>query len=269
MPIIERSLVPEDRYIAYLAGLQDNQNPVDLLDRSKKDSPSQAQLGSVGLGIVDSISASIFTSLGLLTYPFVNSELRESILGSTYDVCVACGKNFKSFADTFFQVQNNVAPETAQPGWAQTIGSYGGSLIAGGACTFDYDSNISCRAANYTKGVWNTAIDNFMLLGAVTVGITTLLALSRRNSSAVQPQSEENNKKELTDAFKGIAARLIATNTNPKVQESACKILQRRQEIYKNLRPSKLTMKEIKEITKPVFDACKLLQKANQAAAGA
>lgn len=266
MSSIQNSLVVEDKYIAYLAGMQTGKKIIESNDERKAYLAQKHPISNkITASIMGLINSSIFTTAGVLAYPLVNGSMRSSILGSRSNVCVTCGSNLQSIALLITDIQRKITPEKSLPNWAEncaaTISSYVIGIDAATSCTTNEQALMSCRAFNLVGGTWNTLSDNYMLIGAIGVSLMALFTFSQMNTYVMQErQSEEDIKKSLTDRFGKIATRLISRETNQEVQEYAKNILQRQLEINKELEALQLptlTWRGIEQITQPVFNAAK------------
>lgn len=262
MASITSSPITEDRYIAHLAGMQTGKKIIGFYDKYKAYSAQKHPISNkIAASMIGSIKGGVITTFGVLAYPLVNNSMRSSILGSGWSVCTACGVHAKSVADVILSIEQFVEPEKAQSYWEKKANSYVMGFKTIHSCATDDQSLMSCRAVNYVGGVWDTLSNNYMLIGAVTVGLVALFTYSKLHTYAKQESlAEKDIKKDLIDRFGKIATRLKALEASKEVQECARNILQRQLEINKELESLQLptlTWKDIEQITQPVFDAAK------------
>ncbi|MBA3817033.1 MAG: hypothetical protein H0X29_11055 [Parachlamydiaceae bacterium] len=262
MSSITKSSVIEDRYIASLAGLTDGQKTIGHVDKYNayyaKNHPISNTIAS---GFIGSLNGVAITHFGVLAYLLLNNDKRASIFGSAKEVCVSCGLHTRSITALLLNMQMFLTPKQGVSWMQQQLLSLRVGVGAAVVCVVDNPINLGCRVVNYVGGVQETISNNYMEIGAVTVGLIALFTYSKMNAYAAQERHVEKKlKHELTDRFEKIASRLKDLKSNPQIQECAKKILERKIEINKEIESLKLpnlTSKGIKKITQPVFDRAK------------
>jgi hypothetical protein len=250
-------------YIADLAGMQSAQKIIGYNDKYRAYSAQKhPKSNRIAAGITGLIAGKVITISGILAYPLLNNSMKPGILGSIQDICSACANNkhVRSFIDLSLKTEKSFNPEkNSLSYWKQRETSY--LMDSVDACTADSLAVMNCRASNYGREVWNTLSDNYMLVGAIGLGLVALLAHYKMNTYAAQERkAEEDLKKDLTIRFQKTATRLKALETNPEVQECARNILHRQMEIHQELEVLQLptlAQENIEQITKPLFDAAK------------
>lgn len=279
MTAISNSLILEDRYIAYMAGL--SKKPADFADKYKiyaaQHHPIYNRIASSVLG---SIQSGLITTTGILTYPFINDSIRSSIFGSFTNVCVSCSNNVKSFTDLMIKIVKFVQTfdEMQSPShkklsyWDEIKISYGSWLTTGTKCYSDELTLLACRGLNYGASIKEILLENYLLIGIGSIGLAALLGSYKMHSYISKEQKAAKEvKQDLVNKFSKIATRLIALKANPQAQSCAKTILERRLEInteIEKLNIPNLSWPEIEQITQPVFDAAEELSTERESRIG-
>lgn len=265
MNYITTNSIPEDRYITYLAGLT-GQSPVGFLDnyhahKAQKHTLSNRVISNI-IGITKGIAT---TALGVSAYPLFRDGIKETFFASRLSVANTYVENIRALEDANFTFRSIFEPLNATSylrNYFET--SYNDVRTFKETLLLDEKDLMKIRALNYVAKVWETLANHTLLIGTTAVVLTALFAYSQNQRySEKETEAEERLKQSLADRFEKIATRLIDLESNKQAQECARRILQNQLQINKeieNLHLPSLTWKEIKMITKPVFDAAQKIQ---------
>ncbi len=249
-----------------MAGMNAGTKTIGFMDKFNASYAQKHPISNtIAAGIIGPIKGIATVSFGLLASPFLNSASRASILGSGWDVCTSCGSNVIGTVNTVYKAAE-ILDQRQLPYLNQLLDSWSSGFAVATKCAVEVETQTACRAFNYAGSIVNTLSNNYVLVGAATVGLVAYFTYNKMNTyKAKECQTEENLKNELTERYEKIAARLTSLESNSEIQKCATKILERRFEInseLKSLQLPSLSWKVIKQITKPVFDAA-IKQKQN------
>ncbi len=263
MSILPNSSVKEDRYIAYLAGQKGGQKIIGKTDEpdvfKAQEPPISNRIASVLNGSLSGISA---TLLGLLVYPFINGDTRETIIGSSkFSICTSCGIHLKNLSGFLLQFPEFSPTKKALSYLDQQFTSFSAGIVTVLKCSDKEDLFNACRLMNYLGAIKDVLSNYPLIIGVGTIFLAVLYTSDAKNSFISDEKKAECGLiNTLAARFEKIAERLTDREADPKIQECAKMILTRRLEIndeLENLQLPNLKRIDIRNITQPVFDAAK------------
>jgi hypothetical protein len=255
------SSLPEDQHITYLSGLPTGNSPIGYMD---KYNAYRAQKHPIGNQIISKLSGVIngigLTALGLTAYPLFRDGVRQTFFASRFNVCTTFASNVCSTGDILFSIDRIFSPITAPSEFTQYFGWPGLYCQAlYNSAWLDESNLMKLRGLNYLGNIGQTLSDNAGLVIAGAIALTAYFTSTQKKDYVDQEiEAEESLKRSLADRYEKIGTRLLDLENNKQAQGCAERILKNQLQINQEIEalqlPS-LSWKEIKNITKPVFDA--------------
>lgn len=260
------SPIQEDRYIVHLAGQPNGKKTIKASDKNQAKLAQNHPLGNkIASLFTGMIKGALLSIVGGSVYPLLNKEMSDSIFGSTWTVCAACGSNIQSLVMRANNFKNFFDPNSKPvDSFAKYGDSYGLGLSVGKECATDIKALTTCRKINYGVSVFDTIFSINTIIG--TACLIALFTYSKMNSYTTKKlQAKEKLINNLEERYGKIAARLNTLKVNKEVRDYANSIWFRQQEINQAIADLKLPnmkWKQIVEITNPVFIAAdRIVQK--------
>lgn len=265
MSSIVNSHLVEDRYITYMAGLPQGQQPIGFMDKYHSYGAQKHPISnSIAANIIGTTKGIALTALGVLAYPFANETMKATFLGSNWNASYACANNVADAFNIYCTWGRIFDPRHATSYLSESVKESFIFYSTLAKCATDDRSLLLGRAANYGRAVLDTVAQNYPYIAAASVVLAALYTFDKNVSYVVQEkETEEQLIQTLKNRFGKIATRLTDLETNSEAQECAKRILQHRLQInteIENLQLPSLNWKDIEEITQPVFDAALSIQ---------